>query len=149
MKNYNQLYKQYENDRKKISSALIERGNFYLLKGYVNVEGRKIAYSEIEAPIIYVLFTSKPKDEIHAIKLTNTNPVQVKKLFKQLVNEDKNEIELKGSSKKIYNNSLKKLPNVTNQTYRTYKWSGIKSIYLVNMEEEAFLPKSITNKNKK
>jgi hypothetical protein len=149
MKNYNIQYKKYEKNRKKISPNLIERGNFYLLKEYIDVEGNKNSYSENDAPIIFVLFASKAKNEIHAIKVTNMLPAKMKKLFENLINEDTNEIELQGSSKKIYNAFLKKVPTITNETYRTYKWDGIKRIIKLDMLEEAVVPKKYINKKGK
>ena len=93
MSNFNNRYKQYVESKNKISPYDIERGRFYLIKEYVNVDGQKIQYKEAEAPIIFVLFASKRKDEIHAIKISNTNPNLIRKLFKNLVDKETKDIE--------------------------------------------------------
>ena len=110
---------------------------------------KKIQYKEAEAPIIFVLFASKRKDEIHAIKISNTNPNLIRKLFKNLVDKETKDIELHGSSKQIYNSILKKVPSVTNETYRTYKWDGIKIIFELNIDDAAVLPQKPVIKIKK
>lgn len=136
MRNYNTTYQKYIKARVKIPPSKIQRGNFYLLKSYKNVDGIKTNYKESEAPIIFVLYVSKRNDEIHAIKLSDVKLNDIKKLFTKLVSKESGEIVLEGQSKKIYESVLKKIPNVTNETYRTYKWSGIESIFILDTEEE-------------
>jgi hypothetical protein len=142
MKNHALQYKQYINDKKKISFLDVKRGNFYLIKEYINIHKERIKYTESEAPIIFALFVSKIKDELHAIKVSDISINKVKRLFENLYNDTSGEIEIKGSSKKIYNSKLSKTPTITNDTYRTYKLSGIKSIMKLDIDEDALIPKN-------
>ena len=106
MKNHALQYKKYINDKKKISFLDVKRGHFYLIKEYINIHKERIKYTESEAPIVFALFVSKIKDELHAIKVSDISINKVKRLFENLYNDTSGEIEIKGSSKKIYNSKL-------------------------------------------
>jgi signal peptidase I len=142
MTEYNLKYKPFINDKNIILPQKMERNKFYLIKEYKYTDGDKVIYRDMEAPIIYTLFVSKPKDVIHCVKVSNVNPNIVKRMFGKLYNEQTEKLEIKGSARNTYNTSVKKIPSINNNAYRTYKLSGIIRILELKMEVEKIVPKS-------
>ena len=87
MVSFNKKYINIIEDKNLIQPEKMVRGKFYLIKEYQRVNGINDKYSEKTAPIIFVLFASKKKDIIHAVKLSNVNPNKIKKFFSKLLNE--------------------------------------------------------------
>ena len=75
MSNYNPIYRKFIDDRKYVSADRMVRAKFYLIKEYEYVDGTKGRFTETTAPIIYTLFVSKAKDIVHAVKVSNVNPI--------------------------------------------------------------------------
>lgn len=142
MSNYNPIYKKFINDKNFIAPVEMVRAKFYLIKQYEYVDGINGKFNETQAPIIYTLFVSKSKDIVHAVKVSNIKPYDVKRFFGKLVNEDTDMLEMKGSSKKFYSTIISKIPTVTNDAYRTYKLSGIRKVIELDMDVNQMLPKS-------
>lgn len=146
---YNAAYKKLIDEKNRISPKAIERGRFYLVKEYEYIDGHKGTFNDTSAPVIFVLYISIPKDVVHAIKVSNIAPNQIKKFFGNIYNEEDKEIEITGTSRKLYSNILSKIPTLTNESYRTYKLSGLKRILHLSMEEEKLIPKSKLNEIKR
>lgn len=144
MSNFNPIYRKFIDDRNTISSNKMSRGKFYLIKEYEYVDGEKGKFSETTAPIVFTLFVSKSKDIIHCIKVSNVNPNLIKKFFGKFVNENTEKLQLKGNAKDIYSKTISKMPMVTNDSYRTYKMSGLIKVIELNMDVNQITPK---NKN--
>jgi len=140
--NYNAQYRKFIDEREFAKPQLITRGKFYLIKEYTYEDGTKKVYSETTAPIVFVLFVSKIKDIVHAVKVSNVNPTIVKKFFGKLLNEDE-EIKLKGTSKMIYEKFVSKVPAITSEAYRTYTLSNIGKLFELTMEVDKITPKHI------
>jgi hypothetical protein len=142
---YSKVYQRYVRGKKKITDAgrMVERGNFYQLieYDYVNDEDSK-TWSPSTAPIIYVLYVSSKNDEVHAIKLSEINPLTVKRLFGQLVDETDSEIDIGKNPKSFYENKLKKMKFFSKNFYRTYKISGIKRLMSLDMDTTNLVPLS-------
>lgn len=141
MTGYNVRYKPFINDKSIIVPQKMERNRFYLVKEYNYTDGDNKKYSDLEAPIIYTLFVSKPKDIIHCVKVSNVRPDLVKKFFGKFLNKQTEELEMKGRSSAIYESIVKKVPIVTNSAYRTYKLSGLKRVLELNMDVARITPK--------
>lgn len=144
MNNYNPIYRKFIDDRKYVSSTKMTRARFYLIKEYEYVDGTKGRYADTKAPIIYTLFVSKPKDIVHAVKVSNINPQLIKRFFGKFVNEDTEMLEMKGGAKKFYSSVVAKVPIITNDAYRTYKLSGFGQVIELDMDVNQITPK---NKN--
>jgi hypothetical protein len=148
MQNYNPIYRKFVDSRNRINSNQMARGKFYLIKEYEYVDGHKGKYSEANAPIIYTLFVSKIKNIVHAIKVSNVRPDLIQRFFGKFVNEEHDELKMRGGSKKFYENFVSKIPIVTNDSYRTYKLSGLGSVVGLDMDVEKITPpktKTITS----
>jgi hypothetical protein len=117
------------------------RGRFYLIKDYEYVDGTKGKFTESNAPIIYTLFVSASKDIVHAVKVSNVNPTIIKRFFGKFVNEDTEMLEMKGGSMKFYESVVSKVPVVSNDSYRTYKLSGLTKIIELTMDVNELTPK--------
>ena len=141
MRDYSVLYKRYIDEKYSVTPMSMVRNKFYLLKKYNYVDGERVTYNETEAPIIYTLFVSKTLDEVHCIKITNLSPQIVKRFFGKLLNEDTNELEIKGRSKALYNSVVQKIPKITDGAYRTYKLSGIKKVLEVDIPVDKVTPR--------
>lgn len=139
---YTAVYKKYIDDKTKISAKQMAKGKFYLIKEYRYVDGDVGNFNESTAPIVFVLYTSIAKDIIHCVKVSDINPQTVKKLFGKLYDENDRRIALAGGPQKIYEGVLKKMPSITNDTYRTYKISGIKKVIKIDIDEEKIIPKA-------
>lgn len=140
MANFNPIYRRFIDDKQKISSQKMVRAKFYLIKQYEYIDGTKGKYTETTAPIIYTLFVSKSKDIVHAVKVSNVNPELIKKFFGKFVNEDEEKLEMKGGAKKFYSSVVAKIPIITNDSYRTYKLSGLDDIIELNMDVNKLTP---------
>lgn len=129
-------------DKNKVRSNSIKRGEFYLIKEYEYIDGKKGTYTDISAPIIFVLYSSIPKDIVHAVKISESNIRDIKKFFSKIFDTENEKIQIRGSSKKMYESVLQKMPKITNDSYRTYKLSGLGKIYKVNIDEEKLITKA-------
>ena len=140
--NYNPIYRKSIDDKNAISANKMARGKFYLIKEYVYVDGIKGRFTETTAPIIFTLFVSQPKDIIHCVKVSNVNPNLIKKFFGKFVNEETELLEVEGSSKKLYQSIVKKVPIINDNAYRTYKLSGFGRILELDMDVDLMTPKN-------
>jgi len=143
MLNYNPIYRKFIDERNTIAPNRMGRAKFYLIKEYEYVDGTKGRYSETTAPIIYTLFVSKPKDLVHAVKVSNVNPNLIKKFFGRFVNEEEETLQMKGGAKKFYSTVVSKVPIITNEAYRTYKISGFGKVIELNMDVNELTPKNM------
>jgi hypothetical protein len=141
MSNFNPLYRRFIDDANKVTPNQMVRGNFYIIKEYQYVDGHKGSYSASSAPIIYTLFVSKSKDIVHAIKVSNVNPQLIKKFFGKFVNED-TELNIKGGAKSFYEKIVSSVPVISNDSYRTYKLSGLGKITHIDMDNTKLVPKN-------
>jgi len=134
---YAKIYQRYVKSKKRVADALrtMERGNFYQLLeyDYVDVEDSK-TWSVSTAPIIYVLYVSAKDDLVHAIKLSDINPVTVKRLFGKLVDEADGELDLGKKASSAY--------EFSKNFYRTYKLSGIRRLSSLDMDIANLVPKA-------
>lgn len=144
MSNFNPIYRKYIDDKNIVKPERILRGKFYLIKEYTRADGTKEKYTETTAPIIFVLFASLPKNIIHCVKISNINPNVVRKFFGKFVNEEKETIQMRGNAKQIYEKVISKVPDVTNEAYRTYNISGITKVIELTMDVNELTPKSVT-----
>ena len=140
--NYTPVYRKYIDERNETTANKMVRGKFYFIKEYEYVDGDAKKHADSIAPIIFTLFVSKAKDIVHSVKISNINPNLVKRFFGKLINEKTEKLELKGSSKIIYEHTVSKLPFITEDSYRTYKLSGIKKIVELKMDVNELTPKS-------
>lgn len=140
--NYIKTYRSFVDSKKSISPKAIERGKFYFLKEYQYVNKSQEVESDGIPPIIFTLFVSVPKNVVHAIKISDINPITAKKFFSKLFNEQTGDIEVEGSSRKLYSQIVKKVPIISRDSYRTYRLSNIIKLFVLDMEEEKLLPKS-------
>ena len=141
MSKFNPIYRKFIDDRNYVTPKQMTRGRFYLIKDYEYVDGTKGKFSESNAPIIYTLFVSTSKDIVHAVKVSNVNPTIIKRFFGKFVNEDTEMLEMKGGSMKFYESVVSKVPVVSNDSYRTYKLSGLSKIVELNMDVNELTPK--------
>ena len=141
MSNFNPLYRRFIDEANKITPNQMVRGNFYIIKEYQYIDGHRGSYSASSAPIIYTLFVSKSKDIVHAIKVSNVNPQLIKKFFGKFVNEDV-ELNIKGGAKNFYEKIVSSIPIISNNSYRTYKLSGLGKITHINMDNTQLIPKN-------
>jgi hypothetical protein len=148
VKNFDTLYNSFILEAKIVNSATVSRGNFYLLKEYVTINGTKKSQSETSAPILFILYVSKKEDILHAVKITDVDPNIIRNFFDKFRSKDSDNIEIRGKSKEIYNKIVSKSKSIKNEAYRTYKLSGIKKILEINMDFEKILPKKKNIKNK-
>jgi hypothetical protein len=143
MPNYNPIYRKFIDERNHVTPQKMVRAKFYLIKEYEYVDGTDGKFTETNAPIIYTLFVSKPKDIVHAVKVSNVNPNLIKKFFGKFVNEDTERLEMKGGAKKFYEQVVARVPIITNESYRTYKLSGFGKIIELNMDVNELTPKNV------
>jgi hypothetical protein len=135
--NYSKIYQKYAVDKTRISNPVrkMQRGGFYQLLeyDYVNDEDSK-TWSATSAPIIYVLYINAKDDDVHAIKLSEINPITVKQLFGKMLDIEDEEIDLGKNPKTFYESKLKNMPFFNKNFYRTYKLSGIRKLLELNMD---------------
>jgi hypothetical protein len=141
--NYNPIYRKFIDDRNVINPNKMTRGNFYLIKEYEYVDGKKGRFTETTAPIIFTLFVSKAKDIIHCVKVSDVNPNLIKRFFGKFVNEDTESLQMRGSAKNFYEKIVSKVPVVRNDAYRTYKMSGLHKVIELEMDVNEITPKSV------
>lgn len=144
MQSYNPIYRKFIDDRNQITPNQMVRAKFYLIKQYEYVDGTKGRFSETTAPIIYTLFVSKAKDIVHCVKVSNVRPELIKRFFGKFVNEETEQLEMKGGAKSFYQKVVSKVPIVTNEAYRTYKLSGLSKIIELNMDVDKLTPSTKT-----
>lgn len=142
MKQYNVQYRRFIEDKKITHPLKLTRAKFYLITEYIDVDGVDHRYNTLESPIIFALWVSKSKDIIHAVKVSDVRPDLVKRFFGKLVNEEEKEIEIKGPSKIIYEKYVSKNKFIKQNAYRTYKLSGIKKVFELDMDETKITPKN-------
>jgi len=141
MSNFNLLYRRFIDDSNTVTPNQMVRGNFYIIKEYQYIDGHRGSYSVSSAPIIYTLFVSKAKDIVHAIKVSNVNPQLIKKFFGKFVNED-TELTIRGGAKNFYEKIVSSVPIISNDSYRTYKLSGLGKITHIDMDNTKLVPKN-------
>jgi hypothetical protein len=144
MQSFNPIYRRFIDGKNKITPNQMVRSKFYLIKEYEYVDGTKGKYSESTAPIIFTLFVSKAKDIVHAVKVSNVRPELIRKFFGKFVNEETEELQMKGGAKAFYEKVVSKVPIITNDSYRTYKLSGLANIIELNMDVDKLTPQSKT-----
>jgi len=144
---YSKVYQRYVKSKKRVADALrtMERGNFYQLLeyDYVDVEDSK-TWSSSTAPIIFVLYVSSKDDLVHAIKLSDINPLTVKRLFGKLVDEADGELDLGRKASSAYENKIKNMKFFSKNFYRTYKLSGMRRLLSLDMDITNLVPKHKT-----
>ena len=143
MSKFNPIYRKFIDDKNYVTPNQMTRGRFYLIKNYEYVDGTKGNFTELNAPIIYTLFVSRAKDIVHAVKVSNVNPAIIKRFFGKFVNENTEMLEMKGGSMKFYQNVVSKVPVVSNDSYRTYKLSGLNKIIELTMDVNELTPKKM------
>jgi hypothetical protein len=141
MSKFNPLYRKFIDERNHVTAKQMTRGRFYLIKDYEYVDGTRGKFTESNAPIIYTLFVSTSKDMVHCVKVSNVNPTIIKRFFGKFVNEETEMLEMKGGSMKFYENVVSKVPVVSNDSYRTYKLSGLTKIIELTMDVNELTPK--------
>jgi len=139
---YSPIYRKYIDDKNIVMPNQMVRAKFYLIKEYEYVDGTKGRYTEATAPIIFTLFVSRAKNIVHAVKVTDVRPDLIKKFFGKFVNEETELLEVKGSSKKIYQSIVKKVPIINDNAYRTYKLDGFGRILELDMDVDLMTPKN-------
>jgi hypothetical protein len=143
MQNYNPIYRKSIDDKNIIPAPKMTRGNFYLIKEYTYVDGTKGRFTETTAPIIYTLYVSLAKDIIHCVKVSNVNPNLIKKFFGKFVNEQTEQLQMRGGAKDFYSKVVSKVPVITNDAYRTYNISGLSKVLQLSMDVNEITPKSM------
>jgi hypothetical protein len=142
---YSKVYQRYVKSKSKISdpSRSLERGGFYQLieYDYVDDDDSK-TWSASMAPIIYILYVSGKNDVVHCIKLSDINPLTVKRLFGKLVDEADSELDMGKNAKTFYDGKLKSMKFFSKNFYRTYKLSGIRRIIELDMDTTKLVPLS-------
>lgn len=154
MHTYNPIYRKLINEKNVIPASKMVRAKFYLIKEYHYVDGDLGKYGDQIAPIIFTLFVSKTKDIVHAVKVNEVRPDLIKRFFSKFVNEDTELLEMKGSSRQLYEKIVSKVPIVKNDSYRTYKLSGLRRIFELEMDVSELTTKTknavgIDNKSQK
>jgi hypothetical protein len=146
MANFNPKYRKLVENKQTVKPAQISRGKFYLIKEYVYADGEDKKFTETTAPIIFVLFVSRPKDIVHAVKVSGVNPEAIRRFFGKFVNEKTEKLQMRGNADQIYEKIVSKSKIVTTQAYRTYKLSGIMKLAELTMDVNELTPKNVTVK---
>lgn len=144
MINYNPIYRKFIDDRNMVSPAKITRGKFYQIKKYEYADGTHGNFSETAGPIIFTLYVSHGKDIMHCVKVSNINPAIIRRFFGKFVNDKTEKIQMRGNAKDIYERVVSRIPVITDDAYRTYNITGIKTIIELDMDVNEITPK---NKN--
>ena len=147
MQSYNPIYRKFIDDRNQIIPTQMVRAKFYLIKQYEYVDGTKGKFNESVAPIIYTLFVSRAKDIVHCVKVSNVRPELIRRFFGKFVNEETEQLQMKGGAKAFYQKVVSKVPIVTNEAYRTYKLSGLSKVIELDMDVDKLTPitKTVTS----
>jgi hypothetical protein len=141
-------YKKLIEESKMITKTQMERGKFYAIKEYTDVDGINHKYSPNDMPIVFTLFVSRPKDIVHCVKVTDMDIKFTKKLLGKLTNKKTETLDLKKENPRVlYKTKVKKIGMVRNNTYRTYKLSGIDKVMLLDMELTELVPSNIKIKD--
>lgn len=140
----NVIYNKFVVSKKLVKSPAtnIVRAKFYRLRKYKDVDGVEHTYSDVMAPIIFTLFVSKAQDIVHAVKISEIRPELIKRFFSKFVNTKTELLEIKGDARSVYDKKVANAPAITNQGYRTYKLSGIRQAFELDMDETELTPKS-------
>jgi hypothetical protein len=133
-RNYNVMYVKHILGETRVPALSMVKSKFYSMQGYVDVGGNKNVSAKNDSALIFTLFVSRSKDIVHCIKISEVNPSILKRFFKRLTNLDTREIELSGTAKKTYQSVVSKFPGIQEGAYRTYKISGIKKIFEIDMD---------------
>ena len=80
------------------------------------------------------------KDIVHAVKVSNVRPEIIRRFFGKFINEETEQLQMKGGAKAFYQKVVSKVPVVTNESYRTYKLSGLGSVIKLNMDVSRLTP---------
>lgn len=142
MVDYNIQYKKLIKEEVVSLASKMTRSKFYRIREYKDIDGKSKKYAELKAPIIFTLYVSRPKDIVHAVKISFIKPALIKRFFGKFVNEDTATIEIKGTSKTIYNTIVNKMPFITEDAYRVYKLSGIKRVSELDMQLTKLTPRN-------
>lgn len=140
MGNYFKTYIKYIENRDTIPKFEMERGKFYMLKDYKYVDENDKLADDSLPPIIFCLFMDWKDDLVHAVKVSNVNPMLVKRFFKRLYDPKIADISVKGSPKRIYEDIIRKIPVITKNSYRTYRYSNIRKVFALELDERKLLP---------
>jgi hypothetical protein len=143
-RNYIKQYQKWLEDYERASG--FKKGKFYLISEYIDVEGNKKKYSFYESPIIFTLFVSDKQDLVHCLKITDINPNILKKFFDKLIDVEKEKIVVSGGAKQFYTKYLKNVPDINDKIYRTYKISGMKKYFDLDMNVTKLITK-VSNKD--
>jgi hypothetical protein len=143
-RNYIKQYQKWIEDYEKGNG--FKKGKFYLISEYISVDGEKKKYSFYESPIIFTLFVSDKQDLIHCLKVTDINPNLLKKFFDKLIDVEKEKIVVAGGARQFYNKHLMNIPSINDKIYRTYKISGMKKYFDLDMNVTKLITK-ISNKD--
>lgn len=137
MSNFDAIYKNIINNKKQVKANELSKGKIYMLKEYIKADGSKRNYSETSAPLIFVLYKSSEKDIVHAVKISDVSPNKIGKFFQNFVDKETEKFKIKGDSKKVYKTVISKMPEITNDAYRTYNISGIRKIFelIISIDE--------------
>lgn len=135
-------YNKFVLDKRRVKSPSTDmvRARFYRIRKYKDVNGVETTYSDVVAPIIFTLFVSKKKDIVHAVKISEIKPQKIQKFFSKFVNNKTELIEIKGDSRALYKKKIVNSTGVADKGYRTYKLSGIKQIFELDMDETELTP---------
>jgi hypothetical protein len=146
MANFNPQYRKLIDSKSVVKNSQITRGKFYLIKEYIYVDGTGKKFTETTAPVVFVLFVSKPKDILHAVKVSGVNPEAIRRFFGKFVNEKTEKLQMRGNAEQIYEKIVSKSKLITTQAYRTYKLSGITKVVELTMDVNELTPKAVTVK---
>jgi hypothetical protein len=146
MANFNPQYRKLVENKNVVKNTQITRGKFYLIKEYLYADGEKGKFQETTAPIIFVLFVSRAKDILHAVKISGVNPEAIRRFFGKFVNKETENLQMRGNAEQIYEKIVSKSKLITKEAYRTYKLSGITKVVELTMDVNELTPKSITVK---
>ena len=78
------------------------------------------------------------------MKVSNVRPEIIRRFFGKFVNEETEELQMKGGAKAFYEKIVSKVPVVTNDSYRTYKLSGLGTIIELDMDIDKLTPQTKT-----
>lgn len=142
-KRYHKLIEGYD----KTTSDDLKKGKFYLVSEYTSVDGKKNKYTIYKSPIIFTLFVSMKQDIVHCLKITDINPNIIKTFFDKLINEQREKLVVSGGARQFYEKNVKKMTTMNDEIYRTYKLSGIKKIYDLDMDITKLISKITEDRN--
>jgi len=142
-KSYSKKYLKLVKKKIQVTPKQMTRAKFYLLKNYEYVTGEVGSFSDADAPIIFSIFVSPQNDIVHAVLLSGVDLNIAKRFFSKFSNKETNLLEMKQGAKQFYSSAVAKIPKITSEAYRTYKLSGIKKVYELNMNIDKLTPASM------